>query len=188
MKTSYETLIRRALHGNKYLDSGELHPQYNPQWGLAKGRYMNIARAYAKNKELFIETSKTENPVEFIATGIISGKSQYQFREGEEYLRFMHGYSNEEAREKSVVISRMSELLSKSEGLGATEANVNAQEAPFEVSQGRTGEINVIIQNPSYYAAKYLAGEISKEDFYWYVKQWKEASEPFKQQGYGKGD
>ena len=164
-KTSYNTLIRRALHGNKYLDSGELNPQYNPKWGLAKGRYMNIARAYAKNKELFIETSKTENPVEFIATGIITGKSQYQFRELEERINGIEAETD--ARTRAVDVSRLESLINSS-------LNMEAIQLKDET-----------IYTPAYYAEKYLNGEISRQQFFDYIEKFKTNSLAYLQGAYG---
>lgn len=164
-KTSYENLIRRALQGNKYLDSGELNPNYNPKWGLAKGRYINIARSYAKNKELFIETSKTENPIEFIATGIISGKAQYQFRELEERIKGIEAETD--ARTRAVDVSRLESLINSS-------LNMEAIQLKDET-----------IYTPAYYAEKYLNGEISRQQFFDYIEKFKTNSQAYLQGAYG---
>ena len=163
-KMSYDDIIQRALHGNKYLDSGELNPNYNPQWGLAKGRYINMARAYAKNKELFLETSKTEHPIEFIATGIITGKSQYQFRELEERIKGIEAETD--ARTRAVDVSRLESLINST-------LNMEAIQLKDET-----------IYTPSYYAEKYLNGEISRQQFFEYIEKFKNNSQSYLQAAY----
>ena len=156
---SYNELIRKALHGEKYIN-GQLNPLYNPKWGLRKGAYLSMARSYAKNQNLFIGTSKTEHPTEFIELGIIREKAQYQFRELEKEIK---GYASEtSARTRAVDVSRLAEFITKHAG----------KEARDITPVGQTEK--EYVDNPAVTADLYLRGEISREEFFKRIKEFQE--------------
>ncbi len=158
-KESYDDLIRKALHGEKYIN-GQLNPLYNPKWGLRKGAYLSTARSYAKEQKLFIGTSRTEHPTEFIELGIIREKAQYQFRELEQTIK---GYTSEtDARTRAVDVSRLAEFITKHSGKDAIDITPNG------------AKHKVYVDNPAVTADKYLRGEISREEFMKRIKQFQE--------------
>lgn len=172
MAQDYNSIIRKQLHGNKYLDSGELNPAYDRQWGLKKGRVMSQARSYAKQRDLFIPKSTTASPIEYIATGILADKSQYGFKEIKRTL-MEKGISDSLTR--SVDLSVMGKLIEQTSDLPAVDIkyNVNGQ------------EVTETIQNPSYYAKLYAEGVISRQDFFDYVKKWEDNSTAYQLNAYG---
>lgn len=169
MTKSYGEILRTQLGGVKYLPSGELNPNYNPKWGLAKGAVLSQARSYAKQRELFIPRSATENPIEYIATGILAGKSQYQFKEIENELKGVA-----DARTRAVDISRLSTLINST-------LNMDSIEYKHKLD-GK--EITETLYPPYYYAELYAQGQISRQEFFDYIEAWKSQSEPFQQNAY----
>ena len=168
---SYADIIREQLHGNKYLETGEVNPDYDKFWGLKKGKYVAQAKAYAKQRDIFIPQSTTEKPIEFITTGLISEKSQYQFRDIEKELG-----SNVNKREVAVDLARMSNLINET-------ANMDSIQYKHKDESGR--EVVDEIMPPWYYAEQYAEGKISRQEFFDYVKIWEENSSAYLHSAYG---
>lgn len=168
-KESYNDLIRKALHGEKYIN-GQLNPLYNPKWGLRKGAYLSTARSYTKEQKLFIGTSTTEHPTEFIELGIIREKAQYQFRELEKEIK---GYTSEtDARTRAVDVSRLAEFITKHSG-----------KAPIDITPvGQTEK--EYVDNPAVTADLYLRGEISREEFMRRIKLFQKNDEEYRNTAY----
>lgn len=156
---SYADIIREQLHGNKYLETGEVNPNYDRYWGLKKGSIKAQAKAYAKEKDIFIPQSTTDKPIEFIMTGIISEKSQYQFMDIEEGLG-----KNVNRRQVAVDIARMSNLIEKTSDMDAIE---------YKHKDENGNEVTEMIMPPWYYAEQYAEGKISRQEFFDYVEIWK---------------
>lgn len=171
-KSSYDEILRKSLGGNKFLSTGEINPNYNPKWGLEKGRILSMARSYAKSQSLFIEGSKTEKPIEFIATGIAQEKAQYQFRQLEKDIK---GYTSEtDARTRAVDVSRLENLIN---------STINAR--PVEYSYDENGiAVHETIYSPAYYAELYLEGKITREQFFRYIYIWEHNSNEYLYKAY----
>lgn len=159
----YYNIARELAGGVKYLANGEKNPAYNPKWGLkAKNAYYQ-AKSLESQKKTFIQTSTTEKPVEFMATGILGGKAQYGYKalskQIDLYLREVGTRGETTARaikEKAIDLSRLQPFLKKYEN--------------FAFSRDKDGNL---IHNPNYYASLYMQGQISAEEFYKHIDEWK---------------
>ena len=164
-KKSYSDIFREFFNGNKYLPSGELNPNYNPKWGLKLGTYFKQAEELKPFYESLLAGSKTEKPREYLVSGMLFGKSQFQYKELEASIK---AAGITDARQRAIDLARMDSLINET-------ANMEA------VTVGKK-----VVQPPIYYAELYAEGKISRQEFFDAVKDFEKSSEAYIVGGYGK--
>lgn len=163
-KKPYKDLIREAFHGNKFLETGEINPQYDKYWGLKYGRYYKQAKELLSyDKDLFLAKSTTQEPLEYAVMGMVWEKAQYQFRSIEQDIKQYnkeHNLELDDARTRAVDLARLQEFLSTYKKYGSA-----------VIKDEKTGK-EITVRNPNYYAKRYKEAKITREDFFEKIKQW----------------
>lgn len=160
----YYNIARELAGGVKYLANGEKNPAYNRYWNLKMANAYRQAKSLEPRKERFIETSTTEKPIEFMATGILGKKAQYGYKKiASEIDEFMKATgtrrttTKKEIEERAIDVSRLQTFIDK------------YKDIPYSVMEKKEG----IVYNPAYYAQLYKTKQIDKETFYHYIDLWK---------------